>query len=166
MDRLELIEKLKYKYDHNFQTTTGFGEDSLFAKISDLDEDLYEDFLSDIDEHFWTDYLGYILDEEELSCIIFFKKDEVVFDNSLINAVIKLFDCLDSIAAWGVHIVEVDEKMNQREINVLNWYFGELINSTNLSEEEKEEKKNYLEKIILKILDVIKSLSYNCFNRA
>ena len=88
MEKSELIEKLKYKYDHNFQTTTGFGDDSLFSKVSDLDEDLYEDFLSDIVEYFWTDYLGYILDEDELSCIIFFKKDEVVLDNSLINGVI------------------------------------------------------------------------------
>ena len=36
--------------------------------------------------------------------------------------------------------------MNEREINVLNWYYGELIDSTNLSEEEKEEKKKLLRK--------------------
>ena len=146
MDRKEIIEKLKFKYDYRFHTTTGFGEESLFYKVSDLEEDLYEDFLSYIPEHFWEDYLGFIFDEENLSCIIFFKKDELVLDNELINAVIKLFDCLDSIAAWGVLIVEVDDNMNEREINVLNWYYAELIDSTNISEQEKEKKKELLRK--------------------
>ena len=59
MDRKEIIEKLKFKYDYRFHTKTGFGEESLFYKVSDLEEDLYEDFLSYIPEHFWTDYLGF-----------------------------------------------------------------------------------------------------------
>ena len=66
MDRKEIIEKLKFKYDYRFHTTTGFGEESLFYKVSDLEEDLYEDFLSYIPEHFWEDYLGFIFDEENL----------------------------------------------------------------------------------------------------
>ena len=56
------FEKLKFKYDYRFQTATGFGEESLFYKVSDLEDDLYEDFLSYIPEHFWEDYLGFIFD--------------------------------------------------------------------------------------------------------
>ena len=42
--------------------------------------------------------------------------------------------------------MEVDDNMNEREINVLNWYYAELIDSTKISEQEKEKKKELLRK--------------------
>jgi len=136
----EITERLSNKYKGDF-----FSSKDLKVKLSDIYPYFNEDCGNHILGSFWDNVLGYILNEDECNLYIFVQSKNCNYnDNNFSSSFVNLFSYLDGEAAWSVFLIEVDDLCNETQVDIVSWYMAEIIDSTNLSKDKKEESKKQL----------------------
>jgi len=159
MKHTDIVKKLSLKYSDFISEE----EESLKNRLENIlldqldDEKDYdysrEEFLNDydisrIDDYYWHNVIGYILDEKRGELFIFMSSFDVDYeDPSFANFFIDIFSDLDSVSSWNVSFIEIDEDFNENQRNIIGWYMSSLVDSSNLSEKDKDDRKTKIREL-------------------